>query len=241
MGRAVKSSQEATSTIQSQKIWEVPIQPAVLPSEKLLSGDTAPLQPSRDTVRAWLATVIAPISTALRTEIQQLRWAWSFRCGSQGFEYLWPIQVMVPTAYHPNLVQFFRHNPELKANADRHDQVMAALLGAYREAFDRLFWNEEFVQLASNVEKASHDRAYLAEYVVNGIRDLESRYGFADVWRVKGSAFLALRDLSPLRDSFAELERRRVAFAPEPAALLGQFERVQQELADAFQLPPIAL
>jgi hypothetical protein len=197
-------------------------------------------KPSREQVKAWLATVVAPMVDALRVESDRVsRENWSFRCTTRDFESLWPTEKMLSPVYLPNVEQFWRYYPVLQQKAKAHDDAFAELRNPCRDAFERTLRSEDFVRLAEQVQVEKGNWKYLAEYMVNGIRDLPSHYTTSDVWRQHGGAFLDLRSMPALEESFQAIHRTGEAFRSKVERLLQETERLQQALADEFQLPPI--
>jgi len=197
-------------------------------------------KPSREQVRAWLGTVLAPIINALRVESERVsNGNWSFRCSTSDFEFLWPIEKMLSPVFLPNLKQFWRYHPALQKQAEAHDDALTKLRNACRAAFERLLQSEDFNRLAQQTPVECGDRKYLAEYIVNGIRDLPSHYSYADVWRSHGGAFLDLRSRPALQDSFQVLRQVGEAFRNAVERLREETEQLQWTLADELQLPPV--
>ena len=195
---------------------------------------------SKEQVRAWLTTVIAPLTRALAIEQHRVAASnWSFRCHTQDFELLWPINRMVAVPYLPNLEQLFRHRRELKQLADAHDRALDDLRSAAKNAYDQLTRNDRFRALASSTSVPEPDHRSFAEYVVNGLRDLASYYTFSDVWSREGVRFLSLRDAPALASEFRALESRGQDFAKVVNAFLSAVSALQIELADAYKLPPV--
>ena len=197
------------------------------------------VKPSKKQVGAWLATVLAPMSEALDYELERSeRSSWSFRCGPRDFEFLSSTERMLQVqAYVGNRDQMFRFFPVIKDLATQHDDKLAALRKACNEAYDRLVLSEEFARLASSARDSS--RRYLAEYVINGIRDLHSDNSSHDFWRENGDKFLALREEPPLAPSFMAVLQAGNDFRDAVRSLRGEVKRLQQELADAYGLPVV--
>lgn len=197
-------------------------------------------KPSKEQVKVWLGTVVAPMVDALRVESGRVSHGnWSFRCDTQDFEFLWPTEEMFSPVYRPNAEQFWRYYPIFRKLAADHDDALAKLRSACLDAFERLLRSEDFSHLLAKVSVEQGDRKYLAEYVVNGISDLPSHYALLDVWCQHGSAFLDLRSRPNLKDSFQAIQRAGEPFGHELDRFLGEMERLQQMLADKFQLPPV--
>jgi hypothetical protein len=197
-------------------------------------------RPSKDQVRAWLTTVVAPLARALAVE--QHRAASgnrSFRCDTQDFEFLWPIDKMIAVSYAPNLQQLFRYRSDVKALADGHDHALNNLRARARDAYSRLVQNEGFRMLASSTPASEHEQKYLAEYVVNGLRDLLSYYQFHELWSREGGKFLALREDPTLASEFRSFEASGREFSNSVTALLRIVGALQIELADSYKLPPV--
>ncbi len=197
-------------------------------------------RPSKEQVRVWLTTVIAPLGRALTVEQHRVSAAnWSFRCHSQDFEFLWPVERMVGVPYLPNLEQLFRHRSELKKLADAHDRTLDNLRSAAKNAYGHLIRDDRFRELASSTSAPELDHRYFAEYVVNGLRDLESYYSLHELWSLEGAKFLSLREDPALARDFRALEASGRDFAQAVNALDSTVSALQIELADAYRLPPV--
>lgn len=197
-------------------------------------------RPSKDQVRAWLTTVIAPIGRALAVERDRIaRGNWSFRCETRDFEFLWPIRKMVAVQYSPNLEQLLRYRSELRQVAGEHDKALATLLTTANRAYEKVARSEAFQALTASTTVADDDRRYLAEYIINGIRGLSSYYVHHDFWGREGGRFLDLRDSPELRREFRSLDEVGRRFATIVDKLGSAVNRLQTELADAYKLPPV--
>ena len=197
-------------------------------------------RPSKDQVRAWLTTVIAPLASALAVEQHRLTSGnWSFRCDTQDFEFLWPIKKMVAAVHEPNLQQLLRYRPELKKLAHDHDRTLDGLRTTARGAYDRLLHPQRFLALASSTSVSENDQRYLAEYVVNGLRDLASYYTFQELWTRDGRKFLEIRDDPALGSEFAALKAAGGDLSRCVNSLLRAVRTLQEELADSYKLPPV--
>lgn len=198
------------------------------------------LRPSRDQVRAWLTTVLAPIANALAVEERRGSGGnWSFRCETQDFEFLWPVSKMIAAPYMANLEQLLRYRQELKKRIDTHDRALNSLRTAARAAYDRIVQSELFRPLAASTAVPERERKYLAEYVVNELRDLPPHYSYHDVWNREGAQFLGLRDHPSLATEFHSLEAAGLEFVKSIKALRTAVSLLQVELADAYKLPPV--
>ena len=197
-------------------------------------------RPSKDQVRAWLTTVIAPLASALAVEQHRLMsGSWSFRCDTQDFEFLWPIEKMVAAVHEPNLQQLLRYRHELKKLAHDHDRTLNDLRTTARGAYDRLLHNQRFLTLVSSTSVSEHDGRYFAEYVVNGLRDLASYYTFQELWTRDGGKFLELREDPALASEFTALKAAGRDFLKCVDSLLRAVGTLQEELADSYKLPPV--
>lgn len=202
----------------------------------------AKLKPSLAQVKAWLATVVAPMVTALEQELVQLKARdWSFRFYSEDFEYLWPTDRMVALPYHPNLRQFWRYHPKLQVLAEAHDSSLDDLRTKCRTAFRSLMGEKAFITFAETVSPDDTSAArYFAEYVINGLQDLGARNVLRDRWSANRDAFLSLRNANTVAPQEAELQRVGSKFARAAGELFSQLDHQQQVLADEHGLPPIA-
>jgi hypothetical protein len=191
---------------------------------------------SKDQVRAWLHTVIAPMLGALSVESEHAGRNWSFRAGRKDFEFLWTADMMIGEYYRAVREQLFRYHPELAELTRRHDVTREELRRACERAFQRVMESPQFRQLAS--ERPDDDRRYLAEYLVNGLRELPGNYTLSDYWKTKGPGYLQLADPA-LGESWLEIERSGDKARKAIAALRARLEHLQAELADEFGLPPV--
>lgn len=199
-------------------------------------------RPSKDQVRAWLTTVIAPLESALAVEHHRLTSSsgnWSFRCDTQDFEFFWAVEKMVAAVHEPNLRQLLRYKTELRKLAHDHDRALDGLRSAARGAYDRLLRNQPFAMLASSASVSESDRRYFAEYVVNGLRDLASHYTFHEAWARAGGQFLDLRKNPALASAFAALESAGRDLSRCVNSFLRAVRTLQEDLADRYKLPPV--
>lgn len=197
-------------------------------------------RPSKEQARAWLTTVIAPAVGALTVERQRAAQGnWSFRCETQDFEFLWPIDRMISVQYAANLEQLLRYRADLQALARDHDIRLDALRAVARSTYDRLRQHQGFHALASASGSSERDQGYFAEYVINGLRDLPSYYTTHEFWTREGAKFLDLRRDSALQADFASLDEAGRKFLGSLTGLLDALKRLQVELADRYKLPPV--
>src|SRR5262249_50070654 len=109
-------------------------------------------RPSKDQVKAWLATVVAPMVSALHVEVERLSIGnWSFRADLEDFDALWLTSKMVSAHFAPNVEQFFRYHPDILHGARNHDVDIEGLRAACRTAYQRLLDNNRFRVLVSEV------------------------------------------------------------------------------------------
>jgi len=189
-----------------------------------------------------LTTVIAPLESALAVEHHRLTSSsgnWSFRCDTQDLEFFWPVEKMVAAVHEPNLRQFLRYRPELRKLAHDHDHALDGLRTAARGAYDRLLHSQRFALLAASASESESDRRYLAEYVVNGLRDLASYYTFHEIWTRDGGQFLDLRKDPALAGAFAALESAGRDLSRCVSSFLRAVRTLQEALADRYKLPPV--
>lgn len=197
-------------------------------------------RPSKDQVRAWLTTVIAPIASALAVEESRVgRGNCSFRCYTQDFEFLWPVPRMVAAPYGPNLEQLLRYRNDVKTLAQRHDDALDNLRTVARTAYNRLLQNDRFRTLARSTAVPETEHRYFAEYVVNGLRDLVPDSKYHDLWAHEGAEFLELRESPELTDGFRSLADAGRSFRQAVASLFSIVSALQAELADTYNLPPV--
>lgn len=195
-------------------------------------------RPTREQARAWLASVLVPMSTELDAAAESLaRGSWSFRCPTEEFEYLQPTTRMLAPRFRPNFEQLCRFHPEFKIIAEEHDAALERLRQACRAAYARLMASEPFHRLASEREPVEHK--YLAEYVINGVKELGWDFSLREFWAERGMEFLALRQAPGLEESFKALEEAGARYRQQHRVLKEAVDRLQEELADRFGLPPV--
>jgi hypothetical protein len=146
---------------------------------------------------------------------------------------------MVSVQYLPNLEQLLRYRTDLEKLVAAHDTGLTNLLSAANRAYDRLIRSEQFQTLATSSAVADSDRKYLAEYVVNGLRDLSSYYVHHEVWTREGGRFLDLRDAPDLRQEFRSLDETGRDSSMGVKKLRTAVSNLQSELADAYKLPAV--
>ena len=197
-----------------------------------------PKRPTPQQVKAWLDTVIGPISNALRVEVYRAaKQRWSFDHRRATFESLWTVPAMVSPVFSPNLAQFLRFQPSTKAMCDAHDHALTQLLPACVAAFHALLDDTRFnEQCASAPEE---DQKYFAEYVVNGIAELPEGRSEAEFWNVRAPDFLALRNRPGVLESFERLSSRGKTFQSVAEPLARKIDATRDELADEYGLPPV--
>lgn len=164
---------------------------------------------------------------------------WSFRSETREFEFLWPAKKMVSVQYLPNFEQLLRYRTDLEGLVGEHDQALANLLSGANRAYERVSQSERFQTLAMSSAVADGDRKYLAEYIVNSLRDLPSYYVHHDVWAREGGKFIDLRDAPDLRQEFQSLDELGSDFSKIVEKLRTAVANLQAELADAYKLPPV--
>jgi hypothetical protein len=164
---------------------------------------------------------------------------WSFRCETRDFEFLWPIVKMVAVQYLPNLEQLLRYRRDVEKFVHGHDKALEVVRNTAARAYEKVVQDEKFGALAARTSVAESDRRYLAEYIVNGIRDLPSYYVHHDIWTREGGRFLDLRDDPGLRSEFRSLATSGHDFAAAVEKLQTTIGSLQTELADAYKLPPV--
>jgi hypothetical protein len=195
---------------------------------------------SADQMRIWLATVLSPMLRALDVELEFVeRHNWSFRCDSQGFEYLWPTAMMIAVPHHANAEQVFRYHPSVRTSAASHDRALAELRESCQKAYEKLAQSSSFSKLTVPGDDQAAARRYFPENVINGLRDLPSYYMFADFWKAHGGEYLNLRSDPSLAPSFKSLETRGDSFRREVVALRGSVKKLQESIADEAGLAPV--
>jgi hypothetical protein len=199
---------------------------------------TKPLRPTKEQARAWLASVLVPLSSELDTTAEFLEHgSWSFRCGRQDFEFLQPTAKMLAPRFRPNFEQLCRFHPEFETVAAEHDAALAQLRQACQAAYARLVEAEPFQQLAAGQQPSEHK--YLAEYTVNGVKELDPTYTLHNFWAERGKEFLALRQHPELAAYFARLDEAGSQYRQRHEALREAVDKLQEQLADSFGLPPV--
>jgi hypothetical protein len=164
---------------------------------------------------------------------------WSFRCETRDFEFLWPVAKMIAVQYLPNLAQLLRYRRDVEKLVQGHDEALGVLLSAANRAYEKVIESKTFRALSDSKEVAQSDRRYLAEYIVNGTRDLPSYYVHHEIWTREGGKFLDLRDDPASRSDFLSLTVSGRALAAAVERLQSAVGRLQTELADAYKLPPV--
>jgi hypothetical protein len=195
-------------------------------------------RPTREQVKVWLATVLWPIVRGLTIEADYVaRRNWSFRAHSRDFEFLSEIEQMVTPIFGPNLRQFYRFHRDALEVATAHDLGIKGLREACRDTFDALWMDEDFQALTAPIPE--NERAYYAEYVVNGIVELPSHYTAAPIWNAKRQSFRGLRDKAQLRDSFMRVEQEGQSMRALVERALDELSTIRDALADDHGLPPV--
>jgi len=203
-------------------------------------GRGRPKRPSREQVKAWLATVIAPILKSLQVEeLFTGRRNWTFRAATVDFELLAPIRSMPAEPFLPNLDQFFRHYPGSSRKAAQHDAALDRLRDACRAALDELASLDMFVFLAAHTTTRPEEQRVLAEYVINGVRDLPYHSPYRESWATQGRDFLAFRESPDMLPHIERMNQSGTELHRVVQSLLQDFEQHQHGLADEFQLPPV--
>lgn len=195
-------------------------------------------QPSVAQVQAWLSTVIRPIAAAVEIEREfASKGNWTFRSYTQSFEYLRPVAKMVSTFFHANLRQLWRYDDSFKGACESHDRSLDELRNAARAAYRSLSDDPDFRALAAPIPQDDHD--YLAEYVINGLREIAASYRHADFWKNSSVRFHALRQSPRLVPAFAALDNAGATFARAADVLFAMTIGLQDRLSDDFKLPPV--
>lgn len=164
---------------------------------------------------------------------------WSFRCETQDFEFLWPLEKMIAVQYAPNLEQLLRYRADLRKLVHTHDGALASLLIAARRTYEHVIQSGRFRALAASSSVAEFDRKYLAEYIVNGIRDLASYYTHHEFWIREGGKFLDIRDAPALLNDFRSLAEAGRNLSKAVDRLRAAINKTQVELSDEYRLPPV--
>jgi hypothetical protein len=193
-------------------------------------------KPSRRQVRAWLATVLAPLELALRGEAARTEEGhWVFRAAGRDLEGFADVERWISARFVPNLEQLWRHRSPQRQLAIRHDRSLRYLRETCRRAFDALVQSEGLAQLAGDATRLPA----LAELVVNGRRDAPADESLRDLWPARADELLALRETSAVAEELRLAESAGKSFHAAAVALLEDVARTQGELADEFRLPPV--
>jgi hypothetical protein len=168
-------------------------------------------------VRAWFDTVINPLLSWLGREQELLaakNWTWRFK--PAGLEAVRHLSAYVDA--RPNWEQFEQLHPQVGRIAEIHDRKVDALAqecgrfhralvanAAYLELFSRITSPESLRELGQDRQDVfgaypeSDWPALIAEYVINGTRELPSYYTTARLWNRHREQLLELLDRQPLR------------------------------------------
>lgn len=195
-------------------------------------------RPSKEQVKAWLGTVIGPMTDALSVEARHLEEEdLSFHASIHDFEFLWPTVNMIGAPYQQNRNQFFRVAPEISSDCDGHDRQLEFLRLACIAAFDGVMRSKDFSKLVNDVEQ--FDREFVAEHLVNGTKELAENSVLRDFWKMKRDALFALRESRSLKEFFVSVENAEAALLKTVTVLNARLKRRQLDLADAFGLPAV--
>lgn len=170
-------------------------------------------------LRAWFDTIINPLLESVEREQQLLaekNWTWRFRPGT--LEAIRELRAYVDRDVWPNLEQFELLHPEVKRVGDTHDQQVLILKSNCQRLHEALRTNLDlqsiFRQATSPESLRDMGRelrdlfgAYpesdyfdlLAEYVVNGIKNLPSYYTTAPLWNRHSDKFLQILEHPTIR------------------------------------------
>jgi hypothetical protein len=207
-------------------------------TKKSTPGHASPKKrsPTKEQARAWLASVLVPMSAELETTAEYLeRGNWSFQEETQDFEFLSPAAKMLAPRFRPNLEQLFRFYPRFKGTAEQHDVALDQLRQACQAAHAQLMKSLNFRHLAPNRTRKDYQK--LAEYVVNGVRDPGRDSSLQKLYTSKD--FLALRTVPGLKDAFEAVTAAGERYRQRHAELQQAVSGLQTELADGYGLPPI--
>lgn len=164
---------------------------------------------------------------------------WSFRSYNQDFEYLLPTSRMVAAPHRANAQQVFRYQPSLRTKAEAHDHALALLREACQLAYDKLMHSPAFLRLPMPDPARPDDRKFVAEYVINGLRDLLPHYTLFEFWKTHGRDYLQVRSDPALASSFHSIEARGKSFQETVTVLRNSVSQLQERLADTAGLPPV--
>jgi hypothetical protein len=196
--------------------------------------------PSKEQVKAWLGTVIGPMTDALSVEIDRLATqSLSFRVGLRDFEFLWPTARMVAAPFLQNRLQYFRTAPTIERDSERHDDELTSLRNDCTKAFDVLSGLSAFIQLVEANAVEPMYRPYLAEHIVNGVSDLPQDYVHHKLWTTHGQELLSLRDSAELKVHFARIRKHSASLYKIAKELHAELQEQQLDLADEFGLPAV--
>lgn len=192
----------------------------------------------RDQVRVWLDTVFRPLDEGLAGEIEWLetRKSPSYRQASKSLERISTTHEHIGARHRRNLEQVRRWSAELRTASDVHDQAARVLRAACEEAHAALLADERV--LAATRSVAENERAYLVEYLVNGVEELPSHYGLRDVWSQVRPGLLQARE--PHRERVATIARLVSDVLEAALRLRSVVDRLFDSVADEYKLPPVA-
>jgi class 3 adenylate cyclase len=224
-------------------------------------------EPKPLTVRAWVYTVINPLLGKLRREQDYLtkkNWSWE-PLGSR-LEELTPVlnsanQEQFLRSYPDIQEAINEHNrfvEELRIRCSALHQVIKnspEFLSLYR----KLTAPETIMELRDEFKHKGPrcdtpegildevfgsfgedtSLGYLAQYMVNNIRDLwEGRYRTAPFWNRYSAQFLKLLEHPPINDSCDKLEETGMALLECTNSLLGLLEETRDFLCWEYDVPP---
>ncbi|MBN8612650.1 MAG: hypothetical protein J0L92_18795 [Deltaproteobacteria bacterium] len=199
-------------------------------------------QPTKAQARAWLQTVLLPLSrmaSVTRNRLEQ--GSLTYRQHLQGFELLGSSASAISPTVRLNFEQAARYLPELRDLVRAYDDALVTLRDACREAERVLVAHTAMAAAVASAERDVTDLPrYLAEYTINGLVELPSGYSLRELWAREGASLLALR-ARELAKEFDAIDVARSAATDAAVALDDSLRETMLALADRHGLPVIDL
>lgn len=184
---------------------------------------------------------------------------WTFRFHTVTLEYLGPLAEHLPVEARENLEQFVFFFPKVEAKISRHDACehqleedcrayFAAILQsvAFKEVFASVaaesphVLGREFNSFFGAYSSPADFKGSLAEYLINNVECLPSRYSAAELWNRYRDRFLPVvdgPDLGHLRVAVERAGRSMLGAADELISLL---KETRSELSLRFDVAYVA-
>ena len=206
-----------------------------------------PAETTREQAAVWKDTVLNPLIAGLRGQeyfLESGNWSWRQYKGK--LEHLQPVKHLIGYYFWPNAEQMFEIDAQLAALADGYDRAVDRLEHECQEAFMAILQSPELRRLVdrhTTDEERQTPRLQqnLAEYIVNGLRELPDHYGTSPVWNREAEHFLSLRHSDPSVGAALDLVAAAGQVVQEAnTALKSHCETMRNELARQFGLPRVA-